>query len=78
MSIHLQITAYAIYRGPMPDRTSSTTIEFDPGQRAEMTFAHDDELSCALCRILELEEALDEANDTIHRLVEGNVTKWDV
>ena len=62
----------------MPDRTSSTTIERDPGRRAEMTSALDDQLSWALCRILELEEALDEANDIIHRLVEGNVTKWDV
>ena len=62
----------------MPDRTSSTTIAHDHGRRAEMASARDDQLSCALCRILELEEALDEANDTIHRLVEGNVTRWDV
>ena len=38
----------------------------------------EDQLSWALCRILELEESLDEANDTINRWVAGNVMEWDV
>jgi hypothetical protein len=42
-----------------------------------MTPLLEDQLSWALCRILELEEALDEANDAIYRLVEGDAMEWD-
>jgi hypothetical protein len=36
-----------------------------------------DQLSWALCRILELEELLEESNDQIHRLIEGLSTEWE-
>jgi hypothetical protein len=37
----------------------------------------EDQLSWALARIIELEECLENAQDTIDRLVEGNATEWD-
>lgn len=36
-----------------------------------------DELSWALGRILELEERLEEANNNIRRLIDGDPVEWD-
>jgi hypothetical protein len=43
-----------------------------------MAFYAEDQLSWALARILELEEALEEAKDTINQLVGGNACRWDL
>jgi hypothetical protein len=44
-----------------------------------MTSLLEDQLSWALCRILELEELLEEALDINHRLVEGDgATEWQL
>jgi len=43
-----------------------------------MASAVDIQLSYALCRIIELEEALGEANEIIHRLIEGDAAEWDL
>lgn len=37
----------------------------------------EDQLSWALARILELEESLEDVQDTIRRLVEGDACRWD-
>jgi hypothetical protein len=37
----------------------------------------EDQLSWALAKIQDLEESLENAQDIIDRLVEGNVTRWD-
>ena len=38
----------------------------------------EDQLSWALARIIELEESLENAQDIIDRLVEGNATEWGI
>jgi hypothetical protein len=42
-----------------------------------MASVTEDQLSWALCRILELEESLEEARDTIRRLVAGDSQEWE-
>lgn len=43
----------------------------------QMATTIEDQLSWALARIIELEESLEDAQDTIRRLVEGNACRWD-
>lgn len=43
-----------------------------------MTTVTDDQLSWALAHIVELEELLEDAHDTIRRLVDGDATEWDI
>ena len=41
-------------------------------------YSYEDRYSWALARISALEEDLAEARDTIHQMVEGNSTEWDL
>ena len=52
------------------------TAHIDNTQRPEQ-YDFDDQLSYNQARILELEELLADAKETISRLVEGDATEWD-
>jgi hypothetical protein len=44
----------------------------------EIICSYEDRYSWALSRILELEDLLEDAQDQVHRLVNGDAVEWDL